>query len=193
MPDDWEKNQDLNFTQSWLAVKELQASELNKPLILHNFGKIVQTEPELELNTTEINVTNFREDFIDPIFSRVLEDFVTSLDEGQYLQGMFFTDWDWASDGGEEGISYSIPSDSSTWDLIINVTNILKINYTVDDFTPITQECKVERNRTEKVVRVARQSTPQTCCDNNCGAMFGYLVGENYKDAGEKNKCSIML
>eukprot|EP01025_Chloroclados_australasicus_P014925 TRINITY_DN1705_c0_g1_i7.p1 TRINITY_DN1705_c0_g1~~TRINITY_DN1705_c0_g1_i7.p1 ORF type:complete len:1209 (-),score=105.49 TRINITY_DN1705_c0_g1_i7:650-3769(-) len=181
LPDDWEKNQDYNFTYSWIDVKEKEALELNMPLVLQKFGKLESTGSDFDLNITDLNLTNYRLEFIDTMYRAVLHKFVENLESDMKIQGLLWTDWDFDRSGD---VKYIVPTNSSTWKMIEFYTGILNRYLTLNVTAEVTEECIQQKNATQTFVKPARQSEPSTCCDNDCGAMFGYLEGENYRLVG---------
>eukprot|EP01024_Parvocaulis_polyphysoides_P020087 TRINITY_DN1924_c0_g2_i4.p1 TRINITY_DN1924_c0_g2~~TRINITY_DN1924_c0_g2_i4.p1 ORF type:complete len:608 (+),score=114.03 TRINITY_DN1924_c0_g2_i4:189-1826(+) len=178
-PDNWGRV-DLEFTINWVKGKILEATELNKPLVLEEFGKATETNDPQEVRRVR-----------NPVYDVVLKQVEDNLVNNGPLKGALFWTWNYGQ-AHMKFNGYGIEEGDATWDMIKEHTTRLRaLRENTDKVDNCTEGrgptffSNIEINKTQ----YGRQS-PYTCCDDTCGSMWGWLEGTIVQSAGTFEKAS---
>eukprot|EP01026_Neomeris_dumetosa_P052481 TRINITY_DN4642_c0_g1_i6.p1 TRINITY_DN4642_c0_g1~~TRINITY_DN4642_c0_g1_i6.p1 ORF type:complete len:405 (-),score=76.59 TRINITY_DN4642_c0_g1_i6:79-1251(-) len=166
---------DLDFTVQWVDAKIREASELNKPLVLEEFGKATESNNPQEIR----NVRN-------PVYEVVLGQVEKNLVEDGPLKGALFWTWNYGQAHAKFN-GYGIEEGDATWDLIREHTTRLRELRENTDKVPGCEPGRGPTFVSDLEIDKSKYGRPEpyTCCESDCGAMWGWLEGQIITSGGE--------
>eukprot|EP01026_Neomeris_dumetosa_P037895 TRINITY_DN3080_c0_g1_i14.p1 TRINITY_DN3080_c0_g1~~TRINITY_DN3080_c0_g1_i14.p1 ORF type:complete len:758 (-),score=74.95 TRINITY_DN3080_c0_g1_i14:662-2935(-) len=166
-PDNWGRV-DEEFLLNWLKAKKQDADILQKPLVIEEFGKATESMTDAD------EIANVR----DPVYSTVYQHIEESFNENGYLRGGLFWTFNYGQPH-EWSFGYGIRLGDSTWDYIQAHARLIAIKALAA--TPV-EGCVPGRGAistfTTERPEFFAQENPATCCDEDCGAMYGWIQGD---------------